>query len=61
MARFIVKSPLKYAGKRYVPGETVEIWDDKVDVIEPLVAGGVIAAIEKTTKASTEDTGKKTN
>ncbi len=42
MAKFIVKSPLKFDGKRYEPGKTVEIKDDRTEVIESLVRAGVV-------------------
>ncbi|RJP20722.1 MAG: hypothetical protein C4529_08905 [Deltaproteobacteria bacterium] len=42
MAKFIVKSPLKFDGKRYEPGKTVDIDDKRTDVVEPLLSAGII-------------------
>jgi hypothetical protein len=42
MAKFTVKSPLKFDGKRYEIGKTVEIKDERTEVIEPLLMAGVI-------------------
>jgi len=50
MAKYTVKSPLKLDGKRYEPGKTVEIKDDRADLIEPLVAAGILEAKKKKEK-----------